>query len=221
MIILLDNRDSFVFNIARYIELLGEPTLVLPSHSTSIKQIEQLSPRGIVISPGPCTPREAGCSVEAIRHFENRVPILGVCLGHQVLAAAYGGVICRASEPVHGRTSLIHHDGRGVFKGLPSPLAGCRYHSLVVDPLLPECLEIAAQLDDGTVMAIRHREWPFHGVQFHPEAILTDFGFDLIANFLFLSGASLSDRRRTIVQEGRSDERALPSLEPPEPIVTF
>jgi len=189
MIVVLDNRDSFVFNLARYLHLLGCPALVVPSHEVSVADIERLAPRGIVISPGPCTPLEAGCSLAAVRAFRGRVPLLGVCLGHQAIGQALGGKIVRAREPVHGRTSPMHHDGVNLFAGIPSPFPAARYHSLVIErDSLPESLSITAVDDEGTIMAIEDRAGGLYGVQFHPESILTQHGFALLANFLDLSG---------------------------------
>jgi anthranilate synthase/aminodeoxychorismate synthase-like glutamine amidotransferase len=189
MILVLDNRDSFVFNLARCIHLLGVEVRVVPSHDTTVEGISRLAPRALVISPGPCTPAEAGCSVEAIRALRGHLPMLGVCLGHQAIAAALGGRVIRAAEPVHGRTSAIHHDGTDLFAGLPSPLPACRYHSLVIDDrALPNGLAVTARADDGTVMAVAQRSDRLYGVQFHPESILTAHGFHLLANFLDLAG---------------------------------
>ncbi|NDC54407.1 MAG: aminodeoxychorismate/anthranilate synthase component II [Planctomycetia bacterium] len=189
MILVVDNRDSFVFNLARYIELLGVTTVVRPSHALDVAGIAGLSPRAIVISPGPCTPAEAGCSIAAVQAFRGRVPILGVCLGHQAIAAALGAAVVRAREPVHGRTSRVHHDGVNLFAGIDSPLTAARYHSLVVDPAtLPPGIAVTARDDDGTVMALEHAADGLYGVQFHPESILTPAGFRLLANFLDLAG---------------------------------
>ena len=189
MIVVIDNRDSFVFNLARHLHLLGAETMVCPSHTTDVRRLESLSPRAIVISPGPCTPAEAGCSLDAVSAFRGRVPLLGVCLGHQAIAAALGGRIVRAREPVHGRTSPVHHDSINLFAGIPSPMIACRYHSLVVDPeSLPAGLRVTARDDEGTIMAIEHDADRLYGVQFHPEAILTRYGFRLLANFLERAG---------------------------------
>jgi len=189
MIVVIDNRDSFVFNLARHLHLLGAETIVCPSHATDVGRLESLAPRAIVISPGPCTPAEAGCSIDAVRAFRGRVPVLGVCLGHQAIAAALGGRIVRAREPVHGRTSPVHHDSINLFAGIPSPMIACRYHSLVVDPeSLPAGLRVTARDDEGTIMAIEHDADRLYGVQFHPEAILTRHGFRLLANFLERAG---------------------------------
>ena len=189
MIVVLDNRDSFVFNLARSFHLLGAAAAVVPSHAIDVDGLFQLKPQALVISPGPCTPTEAGCSVAAIRACRGRVPVLGVCLGHQAIAAALGGQIVRASEPVHGRTSAVHHDGINLFAGIPSPMTACRYHSLVVAPdRLPTGLTVTARDDEGTIMAIAHEADRLYGVQFHPESILTHHGFRLLANFLVAAG---------------------------------
>jgi anthranilate synthase/aminodeoxychorismate synthase-like glutamine amidotransferase len=189
MIVVLDNRDSFVFNLARHFHLLGAAAAVVPSHAIDVDGLLQLKPQAVVISPGPCTPAEAGCSVAAIRACRGRVPVLGVCLGHQAIAAALGGTIVRAREPVHGRTSLLHHDGINLFAGIPSPMTACRYHSLIVAAdRLPTGLTVTARDDEGTIMAIAHEADRLYGVQFHPESILTRHGFRLLANFLAAAG---------------------------------
>jgi anthranilate synthase/aminodeoxychorismate synthase-like glutamine amidotransferase len=189
MIVVLDNRDSFVFNLARHFHLLGTAAAVLPSHAIDVDGLLQLKPQAVVISPGPCTPAEAGCSVAAIRGCRGRVPVLGVCLGHQAIAAALGGTVVRAREPVHGRTSPVHHDGVNLFAGIPSPMTACRYHSLVVAADgLPTGLAVTARDDEGTIMAIAHEADRLYGVQFHPESILTRHGFRLLANFLTAAG---------------------------------
>jgi anthranilate synthase/aminodeoxychorismate synthase-like glutamine amidotransferase len=189
MIVVLDNRDSFVFNLARHFHLLGAAAAVVPSHAIDVEGLFRLEPQAVVISPGPCTPAEAGCSVDAIRGCRGRVPVLGVCLGHQAIAAALGGTIVRAAEPVHGRTSPVHHDGVNLFAGIPSPMTACRYHSLVVSPdRLPAGLTVTARDDEGTIMAIAHEADRLYGVQFHPESILTRHGFRLLANFLTAAG---------------------------------
>jgi anthranilate synthase/aminodeoxychorismate synthase-like glutamine amidotransferase len=191
MIVVLDNRDSFVFNLARHFHLLGAAAAVVPSHAIDVEGLLQLKPQALVISPGPCTPAVAGCSVAAIRSCRGRVPVLGVCLGHQAIAAAVGGTIVRAREPVHGRTSPVHHDGINLFAGIPSPMTACRYHSLVVaSDRLPAGLTVTARDDEGTIMAIAHEADRLYGVQFHPESILTHHGFRLLANFLAAAGIS-------------------------------
>lgn len=189
MLLLIDNYDSFVFNLARYFQRLGQTTHVVRNTAIDVAGVRALRPDAVILSPGPRTPREAGCSLEVVRELADEVPLLGVCLGHQTIAEALGGQIARAPEPVHGRASRIHHDDRGVFAGLPNPIIGCRYHSLVVERAsLPECLEVAAWTEDATVMAIRHRSRPVMGVQFHPESILTNCGYPLLAAFLKLVG---------------------------------
>ncbi len=192
MILLIDNYDSFVHNLARYFQRLGQQTLVVRNDATTAKHVREMSPRAIVLSPGPCSPNEAGCSVELVQRFWPEIPLLGVCLGHQAIAAAFGAKIVRAREPMHGRTSEVFHDGRGVFAGVPHPLVVCRYHSLVVDEAtLPQYLEVTARTLDGVVMGLQHRERPVVGVQFHPESILTEAGYPLLANFLQLAGIRL------------------------------
>jgi anthranilate synthase component II len=189
VILLIDNYDSFVHNLARYFVRLGQPTRVLRNDRVAVADIRGMGPRAIVLSPGPCTPDEAGICLEVVRQLHDEIPILGVCLGHQVIGAAFGGSVVRAREPMHGRTSPVFHDGGGVFCGLPQPLTACRYHSLVVSPSdLPACLEISARTADGTVMGIRHRRSVTEGVQFHPESILTEHGYPLLAGFLRLAG---------------------------------
>lgn len=188
MILLIDNYDSFVHNLARYLRRLGQETRVVRNDAIDAAAALALQPQAIVLSPGPCTPTEAGASLEIVRELGSRVPILGVCLGHQAIGAALGGRIVRASEPMHGRSSLVRHDRRGLFTGLPNPLTVGRYHSLVIDrATLPPELAVTAEADDGTIMAIAHREWPLYGVQFHPESILTEGGYPLLSNFLRLA----------------------------------
>lgn len=189
MIVVLDNRDSFVFNLARHFHLLGAAATVVSSHAIDVAGLLRLEPRAVVISPGPCTPAEAGCSVEAIRACRGRVPVLGVCLGHQAIATALGGRIVRSSRPMHGRSSAVHHDAVNLFAGIPSPMTAGRYHSLVVDPDgVPTGLTITARDDEGTIMAIANEADRLYGVQFHPESILTRHGFRLLANFLAAAG---------------------------------
>lgn len=185
MILLIDNYDSFVWNLARTVSELGHPRVVHRNDALSLGDIAGLAPSHIILSPGPCTPAEAGICNDVIRRFGATIPILGVCLGHQCIGAAYGGRVVRAGLPMHGKTSDIRHDGRGVFQGLPQPLTVTRYHSLVVDARsLPTCLEPRAWSPDGELMALSHREHPVVGVQFHPEAVLTVGGHQLLANFL-------------------------------------
>ncbi len=189
MIVVIDNRDSFVFNLARHLRLLGVPVAVVPAHGTSLTDLSRLRPAAVVISPGPCTPAEAGCSIQAVKAFRGSIPILGVCLGHQAIAAALGGRIVRAAAPMHGRTSGVLHDGVNLFAGIPSPMTACRYHSLVIDDgSLPDSLVVTGRDDRGTIMAIADESRGIHGVQFHPESILTRHGFRLLANFLDLTG---------------------------------
>lgn len=185
MILVLDNFDSFVHNLARYLQRLGQKTLVVRNDAIDVAGVRKLQPQALVLSPGPCTPREAGCSLDLVRHLHCELPILGVCLGHQVIGEALGGRVVRAPLPMHGRTSLMQHSGQGLFAGLPSPLPVCRYHSLVVErESLPPALQATAQTADGVLMALSHRSLPVHGVQFHPEAILTEGGYEMLANFL-------------------------------------
>jgi anthranilate synthase/aminodeoxychorismate synthase-like glutamine amidotransferase len=189
MILLIDNYDSFVHNLARYFERLGQSVRVVRNTAIDSVGAEALRPSAVVLSPGPRTPASAGCSLEVVRALHAKLPMLGICLGHQTIVEALGGRVVRAKEPVHGRASQIHHDGRGLFAGLPNPLAAGRYHSLVADEsALPECLEIAARTDDGIVMAVRHRSLPVIGLQFHPESILTQSGYPMLAGFLRLAG---------------------------------
>ncbi|MGH2768370.1 MAG: anthranilate synthase component II [Actinomycetota bacterium] len=183
-VLLIDNYDSFVYNLAQYLGALGASPAVV-RNDASIEEIESMKPQALVISPGPGRPEEAGCSVESIRRFAGRIPILGVCLGHQAIGVAFGGTVVRARTVMHGKISPILHEGTGVFRGIPSPFEATRYHSLVVDPgSLPEELEVSAQTPDGVVMALRHRRFAVEGVQFHPESALTAPGMRLVENFL-------------------------------------
>ena len=185
MILLIDNYDSFTYNLYQYLSELGAEVMVERNDKINIKDIDSLNPSRILISPGPCTPKEAGISNEVVRNFGNRVPILGVCLGHQCIGFSFGGIVDRAGEIVHGKTSDIFHDGMGVLKNIPSPFQAIRYHSLVVfKESLPESLKISAWTDNGLIMGVRHKEYPVEGVQFHPESILTPFGKDILRNFL-------------------------------------
>lgn len=185
MVLLIDNYDSFTYNLYQYLSELGADVTVARNDKLSLAEIEALAPERIVVSPGPCTPAEAGISVEVIRRFADRMPILGVCLGHQCIGEAFGGIVSGAGEIVHGKTSLIHHNGQGVLKGLLSPFSAIRYHSLIVErATLPEELEVTAWTDDGLIMGLRHRTFPTEGVQFHPESILTEVGKDILRNFL-------------------------------------
>jgi para-aminobenzoate synthetase component 2 len=184
---MIDNYDSFTYNLVQYFGELGEDVQVYRNDKITIEEIESLHPQRLVISPGPCTPKEAGVSVDAVRHFAGRLPLLGVCLGHQSLAAAFGGEVVRAERLMHGKTSMIHHDGKTVFRNLPNPFEATRYHSLIVKrSTLPDCFEISAETAEGEVMGMRHRTLGIEGVQFHPESILTTSGKDLLRNFLKL-----------------------------------
>lgn len=185
MILVIDNYDSFTYNLVQYLGEMGEELLVRRNDEISTEEVEQLKPDKIVISPGPCTPKEAGISVETIQRFAGKVPLLGVCLGHQSIGAAFGGDIIRAAQPMHGKTSLVHHDGKGVFSGLENPFVATRYHSLIIKrETIPDCLIISAWTEEGEIMGVRHRELPIEGVQFHPESILTSAGKVLLRNFI-------------------------------------
>jgi len=185
MILLLDNYDSFTYNLAQYLGQMGQELLIRRNDQITLDEIEERKPERIVISPGPCTPKEAGISVPLIERFAGKIPILGVCLGHQSIGAAFGGRVIRAPKVMHGKTSQIHHDGETIFYGLPQDFQATRYHSLIVErKSLPRELEISAETADGTIMGLRHRKMKVEGVQFHPESVLTDAGFRLLENFL-------------------------------------
>ncbi len=185
MLLLIDNYDSFTYNLVQYLGELGADVHVHRNDALTLEQIAAWEPAAIVISPGPCTPTEAGISVPLIQRFAGKIPILGVCLGHQAIGQAFGGKIVRAERVMHGKVSPVTHDGHGVFADLPSPFTATRYHSLAIErQTMPSCLAITATADDGEVMGVRHREWPVEGVQFHPEAILTEHGHSLLRNFL-------------------------------------
>jgi para-aminobenzoate synthetase component 2 len=187
MLLLLDNYDSFTYNLAQYLGQMGQELEVRRNDKISLDEIEDLGPRFIVISPGPCTPKEAGISVPLIERFAGKIPILGVCLGHQAIGAAFGGRVIRAPKIMHGKTSDIHHDGKTIFRGLPQDFVATRYHSLIVErETLPGDLQISAETSDGTIMGLRHRTLRVEGVQFHPESVLTEPGFRLLQNFLSL-----------------------------------
>ena len=190
VVFVLDNYDSFTYNLVQYLGELGQQVEVRRNDQVSVAEVERLRPERIVLSPGPCTPEEAGISIELIRHFAGKAPVLGVCLGHQAVGAAFGGKIVRAKKLMHGKTSQVEHDGKTIFRGLPSPLTATRYHSLVVEPgSLPEELEVSARAADpeeSVIMGLRHRRFPVEGVQFHPESVLTAEGKRLIENFLKL-----------------------------------
>jgi len=189
LILLIDNYDSFVHNLARYIRRLGQETLVLRNDQLTPDSISEIAPQAIILSPGPCTPAEAGCSLDIVQNFHQQIPMLGICLGHQTIAAALGGQIVTATQPMHGRTSTIEHNGSPLFAEIPNPLTVCRYHSLLAETaLLPDTLQITATTQDGLVMALQHKNHPVYGVQFHPESVLTEHGYQLLANFLNLAG---------------------------------
>jgi anthranilate synthase/aminodeoxychorismate synthase-like glutamine amidotransferase len=185
MLLLIDNYDSFTYNLYQYLAELGQEVLVARNDRITIEEIERLKPERIVVSPGPSTPDRAGISNDVIRHFGPRLPLLGVCLGHQCVGQVYGGTVGRAKAVMHGKSSLVHHRGEGVLAGLPNPFPAIRYHSLAVaEEGLPDCLEVTAWTDDGTIMGLRHRQHPVEGVQFHPESFMTPAGKDLLRNFL-------------------------------------
>lgn len=185
MILVIDNYDSFTYNLVQYLGELGEKIEVRRNDEIDLAGIEALNPDHILISPGPCTPNEAGISLALLEHFKGRIPILGVCLGHQSIGQAFGGEVIRAERLMHGKTSLIHHDGKSVFAGLPNPFTATRYHSLIVKrETLPDCLEITAWTEEGEIMGLRHKEYPIEGVQFHPESIITENGHRMLSNFL-------------------------------------
>ena len=187
MILVIDNYDSFTYNLVQYLGELGAEVQVIRNDKLTIEDIEQLAPDQLLISPGPCTPNEAGISVDAIKHYAGKLPLFGVCLGHQSLAYAFGGQIVRAERLMHGKTSMIHHDGKTIFKGLPNPFEATRYHSLIVKrETLPTDFEVSAETVEGEIMGLRHRPTGAEGVQFHPESILTGAGMDLLKNFLAL-----------------------------------
>ncbi|MCB1886106.1 MAG: aminodeoxychorismate/anthranilate synthase component II [Rhodocyclaceae bacterium] len=185
MLLMIDNYDSFTYNLVQYLGELGSTVKVFRNDEIGIEQIEAMRPEQLVISPGPCTPNEAGVSVAAIQHFAGKLPILGVCLGHQSIGAAFGGRIVHAKRLMHGKVSPVHHKDEGVFRGLPNPVTCTRYHSLAVErESLPDCLEVTAWTEDGEIMGLRHKTLPIEGVQFHPESILTEHGHQLLRNFL-------------------------------------
>lgn len=185
MLLMIDNYDSFTYNLVQYLGEMGEEVRVFRNDALTCSQIAALQPEALLLSPGPCTPDEAGICLEAVRFFQGRIPILGVCLGHQVIGQAFGGEVVRAERLMHGKTSLVYHDGRTIYKGLPNPFAATRYHSLALKrETLPACLEISAETERGEIMGVRHREFIIEGVQFHPESILTEGGKTLLRNFL-------------------------------------
>ncbi|MFT9850329.1 aminodeoxychorismate/anthranilate synthase component II [Aneurinibacillus sp. REN35] len=185
MILMIDNYDSFTYNLVQYLGEMGKELRVIRNDQITCDEIEALQPSYLMISPGPCTPNEAGISLEAIERFAGRIPIFGVCLGHQSIAQVFGGRVIRAERLMHGKTSQVHHIGEGIFAGLPTPFRATRYHSLIVErQTLPECMEITAETPEGEIMALRHRELAVEGVQFHPESIMTEHGMQLLRNFL-------------------------------------
>lgn len=188
MILLIDNYDSFVYNLARYVGLVGRQREVVRNDAITLDEIAANPPEAIIISPGPCTPTEAGISNDVIRHFHKRIPILGVCLGHQCIGEVFGGRVIRAPMPCHGKTSAIEHTADDLFIGLPNPLTGARYHSLIVNVPADCPLEITARTeDDDTIMGIKHKTYPVYGLQFHPESVLTDYGLDIVRNFMSIT----------------------------------
>lgn len=188
MLLMIDNYDSFTYNLVQYFMELGQEVEVIRNDKLTLDDIEQMNPRYLVISPGPCTPNEAGISVEAIKRFAGKLPILGICLGHQSITAAFDGKVVRADKLMHGKTSMIEHDGSGIFKGLSNPFVATRYHSLIAErESLPDCLRVTAWTDDDVIMGLEHRDFPVWGMQFHPESILTTEGMSILKNFLELS----------------------------------
>lgn len=185
MILMIDNYDSFTYNLVQYVGELGEELQVYRNDKITLEEIERLAPDYLMVSPGPCTPNEAGISMDAIRHFAGKIPIMGVCLGHQSIGQVFGGKVIRAERLMHGKTSEVLHDGKTIFEGIPSPFTAARYHSLIVEEVsLPDVLEVSARTAEGEIMAVRHREYPIEGVQFHPESIITQHGKQLLKNFL-------------------------------------
>lgn len=185
MLLFIDNYDSFTYNIVQYFAELGQEVAVRRNDDIALEEIAALKPQYLVIGPGPCTPKEAGISVAAIRHFAGKLPVMGVCLGHQAIGEAFGGNVVRAQTLMHGKVSPVFHSGKGMFKNLPDPVSCTRYHSLAIDrATLPACLEITAQAEDGEIMGVRHKDYAVEGVQFHPEALLTECGHDMLRNFL-------------------------------------
>ena len=221
MILLIDNYDSFVYNLARYVAELGQDPVVRRNDSITLDEIPGLEPSHIIISPGPCSPTEAGISTELIRRFGGSIPILGVCLGHQCIGAAYGGEIVRAKRPMHGKTSRIHHQGDGIFAGLPSPFLATRYHSLVIAPeSVPEELRVTATAEDGEIMAVAHATHPVVGVQFHPESVLTEHGYRMLDHFLTGGrGLNVSERADRASVPQISVAADLASAPPPADLV--
>jgi anthranilate synthase/aminodeoxychorismate synthase-like glutamine amidotransferase len=222
-VLLIDNYDSFVYNLARYVRELGETPVVRRNDQLSVDEIAELAPSHIIISPGPCSPTEAGISTDLVRRLGGSTPILGVCLGHQCIGAAYGGDIVRARRPMHGKTSLIRHRGVGIFHDLPNPFWATRYHSLVIAPAsVPSSLEVIATAEDGEIMAVRHREHPVYGVQFHPESVLTEHGYRLLDHFLHgvpATRRTLPDAADGVLVAARPSSSTLDSDPPPADLV--
>lgn len=206
MILLIDNYDSFTFNLVQYIRELGEHVIVKRNNQISLAEIKEMQPTHILLSPGPGNPDGAGICLDIVKTFHPYIPILGVCLGHQIIAQSFGGKVKKAWQPMHGKTTMIDHDQRGIFQDLPNPLQVARYHSLIVDEeSLPSCLEISARTKDGEVMSIRHRELQVEGVQFHPEAILTEKGIEMLANFFLL-------KQKKQKEDSKKDDTTRPAL---------
>jgi anthranilate synthase/aminodeoxychorismate synthase-like glutamine amidotransferase len=221
MILLLDNYDSFAHNLGRYFLRLGQQVHVVRNDAIDVAGVQSMRPGAVIISPGPCTPREAGASLDIVQKLHREVPMLGVCLGHQVIAEALGGHIVRAAVPVHGQASMIIHEGRGIFEDIPSPLTAGRYHSLVVEPAtLPAELVPTAWTKDGVLMAFQHATLPVFGVQFHPESILTEHGYGLLANFLRLAALNVS-KKSHLLATSELNERTRPQVNLPMQPVTF
>jgi anthranilate synthase/aminodeoxychorismate synthase-like glutamine amidotransferase len=192
MLLLIDNYDSFTYNLFQYLSELGEKVIVVRNNETTIPDIERMKPERIVISPGPSTPQKAGISNDVIKHFGQKLPVLGVCLGHHGISYSYGGIVAQAKQIMHGKSSLIHHSNQGVFAKLPNPFSAIRYHSLVIKrEHLPDCLEVTAWTDDGEIMGVRHKQYAVQGVQFHPESFMTEHGKEILKNFL--NGAKQND----------------------------
>jgi len=215
MILLIDNYDSFVFNLARYFQRLGQATEVVRNDAIDASGVRKAQPAAVVLSPGPGAPRDSGCSLEVVRELHDEFPILGICLGHQTIVEAFGGRVVRATQPMHGRTTLVYHQQQGLMANLPNPLTACRYHSLVVEEAtMPDVLSIDARLADGTVMAVGHRRRPVFGVQFHPESVLTDVGYPILSTFLRSAGIPPGGPEPTIASERRGADvvsRSAPS----------